>query len=58
MLIIIPEKLQQFGYWAVAYGFFEVDVQVAHTDDSDCCATPAVVQYIHAVTLAGNSVPL
>ena len=48
-------KFQQLGYRAVAY---EEDVQVAHTDDCGCCATPAVVQYIHAVTLAGNLVPL
>ena len=48
--------MQQLGYRAVAYGFFEEDVQVAHTDECGCCAAPGVVQYniIHAVTVAGK----
>ena len=27
---------------------------MAHRDDCGCCAAPGVVQYIHAVTVAGK----
>ena len=55
MLLTPVRQLQQLGYRAVAYGFFEEDVQVAHTDDCACCAAPGVFQYIHAVTVAGEA---
>lgn len=46
-------ELEKIGYRAVAYGFFENDVQAAYTTSCTCCVTPEIVNYIHAVTVAG-----
>lgn len=46
-------ELEKIGYHAVAYGFFENDVQAAYTTTCTCCVTPQIVNYIHAVTIAG-----
>ena len=47
-------ELQRIGYNAVAYGFFENDVQAAYTTSCTCCVTPTIVDYIHAVFIAGT----
>ena len=39
---------------SAAYGFFEDDVQAIYTTKCTCCVTPAVVNYIQAVTVAGT----
>lgn len=47
-------ELEKIGYHAVAYGFFENDVQAAYTTTCTCCGTLPIVNYIRAVTIAGN----
>ena len=50
------EEMESLGYRCVALGFFEEDVQAASTTDCACCVTPATVQYIRALTIAGSPV--
>ena len=35
-------------------GFFEDDMQAVHTTDCASCITPGVMEYIRALTVAGN----
>ena len=48
-------ELQQLGYCAVAYGFYNTDSEIAYTTNCSLCADPKVVQYIHGVILTGNT---
>ena len=50
---IIVKELETIGYRAVAFGFFEDDVQAVYTTDC-CCVTAPVVEYIRAVIIAGK----
>lgn len=47
-------KLEGLGYRAVAFGFFEDDVQMVHTEDCARCFTPKIVEYIRAVITSGK----
>ena len=47
------KELEKMGYQGIVLGFFEDDVQTVSTTDCASCLTYAVVEYIHALTLAG-----
>ena len=46
-------ELGELGYRAIALGFFEDDVQAVYTPDCSSCITAKLVDYIHAVIIAG-----
>lgn len=46
-------ELESLGYRALAFGFFEQDVQTAYTTECSCAITPSVIDYIRSVIVAG-----
>jgi hypothetical protein len=42
----------------VAFGFFDNDVQAVYTCKMACCVTPKIIEYIRAVSIAGNPPPV
>ncbi len=47
-------KLEQLGYFGFAFGFFEDDVQFVSSSNASCCSSPALIEYLHAVIIAGK----
>ena len=48
-------NLEQLGYRAMAFGFFEDDAQAASTSDCTTVLQPKFIEYIHSVTVVGSS---
>lgn len=48
-------ELENLGYAAFAFGYFEDDVQFTSTSTAKCCASPQIIEYLHAVIIAGKS---
>ncbi len=49
------QELQDLGYEAVAYGFFDDDIQVSFTKDCECCTAHSIVKYIESVIIASKN---
>ena len=58
--VILPffqfRDLEGLGYRAVAFAFFEDDVQVSYTKACMCCVKNNVVDYIRSVIIAGITI--
>ena len=46
-------ELQEFGYHAVAYGFYGGVSEIVYMTNCSLGAEPKVIQYIHGVILTG-----
>ena len=46
-------ELENLGYAAFAFGYFEDDVQFTSTPTAHCCASSHIVEYLHSVIVAG-----
>ena len=46
-------ELENLGYAAFAFGYFEDDVQFTSTPTAHCCASSQIVEYLHSVIVAG-----
>ena len=46
-------ELESLGYRALAFGFFEHNVQTVYTTECSCAITPSVIDYIRSVIVAG-----
>ena len=46
--------MDELGYAAFSFGFLEDDVQFTSTSTARCCATSKMLQYLHAVIVAGE----
>ena len=48
------QKLQDLGYSAFLFGFFEEDVHFVGTSDADVCSHPKIIQYMMALMTASE----
>ena len=47
------KELEDLGYKAISYAFFDDDIQTAYTKHCRCCLERNVIDYIRAVIIAG-----
>ena len=50
------DNLEALGYVSFCMGFFEEDVQFTSTSSARCCASPQMIEYLHAVIVARKNV--
>ena len=50
------KELQGLGYQALAYGFYEDDIQVSFTKDCESCMEHSIVEYIESVIIASKEI--
>ena len=47
-------KLEELGYAAFAFGFYQDDLQFVSTSNATSCCSPPLIEYLHAVVIAGK----
>ena len=47
-------ELENLGYAAFAFGYFEDDIQFTSTPTAHCCASSQIIEYLHSVIVAGE----